>query len=331
MKKRFIVMALVTIALLIFAGCSAAAPLKDYSRDEAPSATTAATAAPAAPAEDAEGGTGQITTNTNKAALTLQANAALPVADQKLIRTGKIELRTKTYDADFDKITSRIGNLGGYIERSNESGTKPTQDNPNGRSANILARVPKASFDPFLSELGKIGEMVSRNVDSQDISGVYSDTENKLKTLRIKLERLQSFLSSATKPQDILDFETQISETEQQIDALSGDLQRYDNQVDYSAIEITLREVVELQKIEPTKKTDDFGTNISNSFYGGLNAIKIFFEAIGIALAASWPFLLLIGAIVFVTIWFATAKSRRAKKKAKETAPTEAEDHNPKI
>lgn len=337
MKKLLTVIAMATIVLMVFTACGAApmpAPSvavsgKNDSGGYQNAPTAAATAAPAAPAQNESGA--NIIDNSANAALTLQANTTLPVADQKLIRTGKIELQTKTYEVDFNRITTRITALGGYIEKSSESGTKPTIDNPSGRTAYVLARVPKASFDSFLSELGEIGEMISRNIDSQDISGAYSDTENKLKTQRIKLDALQKFLSSATKPQDILDFETQISETEQIIDELSGNLKRYDNQVDYSSIEITVHEVVEFKAVEQVKK-DDFGTNISNSFNGGLDAIKVFFEAIGIALAASWPFLVLFGGITVLIIWLiVSSKKRREKRKALTTPNVEVKDNSKQI
>lgn len=331
MKKLLIVLSsLATIVLMIFAGCSAPmqAPSKDYSGGvtSAPAATAAPTTAP-----EANGDASNVIDNSKGTALALQANTALAVADQKLIRTGKIELQTKTYNDDFDTITSRILVLGGYIERSSESGTKPTSANPTGRSASIVARIPKASFDSFLSELGKIGEMISRNVDSQDISGEYSDIEGRLKTARTTLETYQSFLAQAKKVDDVIDLQTRISQTEQDIESMSGQLKRYDNQVDYSAIDISLREVVELKNVEPAKKTDDFGTNISNSFYGGLNAIGVFFEAIGIALAASWPFLLLIGVITFLIVWFATSKKRKAKKKGLITPVVQSKEDNKQI
>ncbi|MDP2892052.1 MAG: DUF4349 domain-containing protein [Bacillota bacterium] len=309
--KRTPLVALLAILIavaLALAGCAAAPSPYDKGEAEVPGAPGYEPAPSPAP-DGIIAGTGQ--------AYAPGANA--PLADQKLIRTATIEMQTQNYDTDLEKIYTRIQALGGYIENSSETGKKPEEGEIYGRIAYYLARIPKVRFDSFLKELGKIGTLVSRSVESQDVTGQYADTDNKLETAQKKLELLQNFFAKAKTVDEMLDIESRISQVEQDIEALSGQLKYYDSQVDYSSVSITLQEIVDLKLV----KTDT-GLNISNAFYGGLNAITAFFTAIAVALAASWPFLLFFAALAAGISWLVIGLKRRKAKLAKK-APAAAE------
>ena len=62
---------------------------------------------------------------------------------------------------------------------------------------------------------------------AENISERYYDTQSRLETAQIKLERLQELLKKAESMEDIITIESAISETEYEIEDLSGTMRHY--------------------------------------------------------------------------------------------------------
>ncbi len=80
---------------------------------------------------------------------------------------------------------------------------------------------------------------------AENITEEYYDTDSRLKTAQIKLERLQELLSKADNMADIITIESAISDTEYEIESLSGTLRHYDALVDYATVSLTLSETLQ--------------------------------------------------------------------------------------
>ena len=98
--------------------------------------------------------------------------------------------------------------------------------------------------------MGELCHVVRQEEDSDNISEQYYDTESRLVTQQTKLERLQTLLSQAETMEDIITIESAISETELEIEQLTGTLRQYDSLVDYSTVTISLEEVYRLSNVE---------------------------------------------------------------------------------
>ena len=83
-------------------------------------------------------------------------------------------------------------------------------------------------------------------------------------TQQTKLERLQNLLAQAENMEDIITIESAISDTELEIERLTGTLRQYDSLVDYSTVYITLQEVYQLSDVE--EPATSFGSRISAAF-----------------------------------------------------------------
>ena len=112
--------------------------------------------------------------------------------DQKIIYTGTLNLETTEFDAAAKALTELAESLGGYLESSTVgSGGRGY------RWADYTVRVPSAQFQGFLDQAGGLAHVTWQNTELQNITETYYDTDGRLKTQQIKLERLQKLLAQA--------------------------------------------------------------------------------------------------------------------------------------
>ncbi len=209
----------------------------------------------------------------------------------KIIRSADLELETTEFEQSADALADLVERMEGYFSDSTYG------DRGGGsRWANYTVRVPEKHFQPFLDQAGELCHETWRHASQEDVSEFYYDTQGRLKTQQIKLTRLQALLEQAEAMEDIITIESAISETEQEIDELSGTLRHYDNLVDYATISISLQEVYRLSNVEPTP--DSYASRLGSAFGDGLRDFGGWLEDLTVALAYGWLWLLLLAGIV---------------------------------
>lgn len=244
----------------------------------------------------------------------------------KMVYTANIESQTLDYEQATADIVTLVESVGGYFEQKDFSNYSSSY-----RSASYTIRIPASEFSAFCTQVGTICHVTWSSDSAENISERYYDTQSRLETAQIKLERLQELLKKAESMEDIITIESAISETEQTIDALSGTMRRYDSLVDYATVYLSLNEVYRLSGTEEAPKT--FGEKLANSFADGLEATGEALEDFAIWLAYSW-----LGILIFLACAFIAVKvlghllhgrklpSLRRKKKAADAAEKNTED-----
>lgn len=240
----------------------------------------------------------------------------------KKVYTGYMEMQTLDFDKASGDIDALVKELGGYFQQSSVS----NRGNSGYRYGSYTIRIPSAQFDTFLQKAGTLCHLVYSSTGTDDVSETYYDTEARLETARIKLERLQALLAKASSMDDIITIESAISETEWDIENLSGTLRRYDALVDYATIDVELSEVYKLSGQDEAVTT--FGGRLGQSFVNGLRAVGSALEDFAVWLAYSWVWLLVIAAVIVVVVRVVRRKSGGKKlslkrKVKKENAETE--------
>lgn len=218
-----------------------------------------------------------------------ESGGGLP-AGVKIIYTADVDLETKEFDQASQALDEAVKELGGWFE------SRSLYQGGSYRRLSCTIRVPAEQFEPLLERAGEAAHMVSRDAYSEDVSEAYYDSEARLTTQRTKLERLQTLLGQAESMEDIIALESALSETELQIEYLTGSLRRYDSLVGYSTVNLQLREVYRLSTDEETPMT--FGERLGSAFSTGLQRGRDNMEELVIGLAANWMTLLLLAAVI---------------------------------
>jgi len=219
--------------------------------------------------------------------------AAAPV-EKKIIRTAGMTIKTQAYDEALAALESACTGQGGWIESSSES----TNTYSGMRTAWLTLRIPQEALDSFLDGTEGLGRVTSRNASAEDVTATYQDTQTRLNTQLALMERLQALITESGDLSDLLALESQIAETQYQIDTLQTALNHTDRQVSYATVNITLQE----EKVaELTDTTVSFGDRIVSAIQVGLESLVGFLGDMVVFLVAALPFIA-IAAVVVIAV-----------------------------
>lgn len=150
----------------------------------------------------------------------------------KIIRNGQLGVEVEDLDAAAAVVRSSVQARAGRIE----SATRIGDD-----SVHMRIRIPSEGLDPIMADVSALGRVLNRTVSESDVSMQYIDTEARLKTRLALRDRLQSLLETAESVEDILNIERELARVQGEIDAMQGQLNYLDRQVDESTLDVTLQ------------------------------------------------------------------------------------------
>jgi len=302
MKKKFLAIVTALIMILTLAACGGG------------SSSMAKTEAVEAPAAMEEGSFMDMSTSSAggyveqpQADIAYETAKSETTGGQKLIRTAWLEMETTAFDEAVQGLMELTEDFDGYFETSTI-----TNRRSGSRWADYTIRVPAAKYTAFLSQVGELCHVTRQEATQEDISEAYYDTQGRLKTQQIKLERLQNLLAEAELMEDIITIESAISETEWQIDNLSGTLRHYDGKVDYATVYVNLQEVYKLSNVEEVP--DTFGDRMGDAFNDGLSDFGDTLEDLAVGFAYSWIWWLLLAVVIVIVIRVVRKRSPRLPK-----------------
>lgn len=302
MKKRLICVTCIILALLFaLAGCGSMNTMKTES---------APAAADNGYYEEYDGSAG-FEPETMDSTASAAGNQAF--RDAKLIYRASMNIQTLDFDSATESLEKLTAAMGGYME-SSQTYTGDYYSGRSSRSAYYTVRVPAEKFEAFLTSVDESGIFhvtnVSRSAD--DIGTEYFDTEARLKTQKVKQERLLSLLEKADNMEDIISLENALSEVEYMIESYTSTLNRYDDLVGFSTIEISMDEVA---RVTDTGETTSFGSRISAAFNNGVSSFASAMEDFAVWLAASILPLILVAIVIALAIIIPVRVSRKRRRR----------------
>ena len=215
-------------------------------------------------------------------------NGNIP-ANAKLIYTGDLTLQATDLDAAAQGLAQLVDGYGGYIE------SQEIYRQSSYKNAYYTVRVPGDRFAAFINSVSEseLCTVTYQSTSTQNVGEQHADIENRLETLSIKLDRLQSLLAKAESMEDIITIESSISEVEYEIELYSGEKNHYDSLISFSTVYITLNEVKTAGAgVDPT-----LAERLSSGFKRGLGSF-----ADGCEDFLVWFVTNLIGIIIFLVI-----------------------------
>ena len=219
------------------------------------------------------------------------AAAAPVVAEKKIIRTASMTIATQTFEDSLNALKSACEGQNGWIESSSEN-----VNNATGlRTAYLTLRIPQSALDAYIAGTEGLGRITSRSESAQDVTESYQDTAARLETQKALMARLQALITESADLSDLLELESQIADTQYQIDRLQASLNSTDRQVSYSTVNITLKEE---KTVELTDTTVSLGDRIKSAIVTGVNALESFLADMLVFLVAALPFIAIVAVVV---------------------------------
>jgi len=127
-------------------------------------------------------------------------------------------------DASLTHIEELARTLGGYLASRTD--------------AAIVVRIPRARFQEALAEVAKVGDVLHREVEAQDVSDQVVDLEARLKNARAVRDRLAQLLQGATATKDALEIEKELARVMGDIEVMEGKLQLFADKIAYSTVTV---------------------------------------------------------------------------------------------
>lgn len=241
---------------------------------------------------------------------------------RKLIRTVDMDLETTDFDNLLVTIDQTVASIGGYIEESGISGRSIYSGENATRSAHLTVRVPSNDLDAFITQVGTIGNITHRSEQVRDVTLSYTDIESHKKSLIIEQERLWELLEKAESVDAIIALESRLSEIRYQLESYESKLRTFDNQIDYSTVNLSVDEV----KIFTPTAPDNITARIQKGFQKNLQNIGLDITNLFVWFVASIPFFL-IWIFVILLLLFIGKQIFKFVKKVKKTKNDSGEAH----
>ena len=238
MKRRTMIMRVALLALLLLvAACGGRAGTSTESYDAAVAEESVAegefyreeigmAGAPVAPAADVA-----VLTELNTAA------QPLPAAQERLIiRNADMTIVATDTEAALAQIAQMAENGGGWVVSSNIYQSSETT-----KSGYVQIRVPSEGFQSVLDAIGGLAVRVeSLSTSGQDVTEEYVDLSSQLANLEATAARVRAFLDDATRVEDALAVNAELSRLEGEIAVIKGRMQFLEQSSAFSSITVNV-------------------------------------------------------------------------------------------
>lgn len=300
-----------SLLLVLFSSCGASGGYSNMSASSSSAAVRSSnqkTAAVAEMAADAAAPAGCEEAESETGSGSLPPSLDLPdSAGRKIIWTVNMSLETLEFDNTVSGLTAALQEAGGYIESSSVNGQSLEGHGSDRRYASITARVPQAKLDSFLSAVSSVCNVVSTDRQSEDITLQYTDIETRKRSLEVEQERLLELLGQAENIDTIVALESRLSEIRYQLDGYSSSLRTYDSLVDYSTVNMDLREVMRVSEPTPHTLTERMKSGLTDT---GRNIVEGSGDLL-VWLVVNLPYLLLWALVIGIFVLVLRFASRR--------------------
>lgn len=159
--------------------------------------------------------------------------------EKKLIRNVDFSFEAEGFDSFISGIEEKVKECGGYVENSDIYGQTQYKSL---RNAYYIVRIPSNKLDYFIDYAEGTGHLTRKSESTQDITLTYRDTELRKETLKTEQQRLLELLGKAESMDAVIALEARLSDIRYQLDSFESNLRRYDNQVQYSTVNISIQE-----------------------------------------------------------------------------------------
>ena len=217
------------------------------------------------------------------------------VQDQKIIKTANLRFETKDVAATHENIISLVKLHNGLVQNDNSG------KNYNKEYIRMTIRVPSEKFEDVLLGISEgVGYFDQKEITQKDVTEEFVDINARLNAKRKLENRYLELLQQARNVKEMLEIERELSKIREEIEAKEGRLNYLQDKVSLSTFHIEFYKTSEIKGLPVS-----YGQKIANALKSGWNAVSALF----IGFISIWPFIILIGIIVYVIRRFIKRKN----------------------
>jgi len=205
---------------------------------------------------------------------------------QKIISTGNVQLRSDDVGQSIFEVRKVVDLYRGTVS---EDDTETDKEGEALRSRMVL-RIPTADFDDAMTELAKVGTLVSSKRESADVTTQVLDIDVRVEAQQRSIDRIQVLFDNATSIKDVVSIEGELSRRQADLASLQAQQRYLADQTSMSTITLAIERTPEQAKPKPK---DDDETGFMAGLAGGWDALHSFLTGAATVAGALLPWLVL--------------------------------------
>ncbi len=180
--------------------------------------------------------------------------------ERKLIVSVDIRVNSKNVEKSYKSIEAKLKEYNGYFDNVESSKNRYY----------LTIRIPKENLYAFIDFIEQNEKVENKNINTQDVTETYYDTENRIKNREVLLEKLRNYLREAKNIDEILKVEDRINTLTYEIESMKGNFKNLQSSIDYSRVTLNISNPEAIKS----------NTNIYNKYLNLISFLKEFFSGI---------------------------------------------------
>ncbi|MHB1066006.1 MAG: DUF4349 domain-containing protein [Candidatus Nanopelagicales bacterium] len=235
--------------------------------------------------------------------------------DRAIVKTAYVSMRVEDVGASAARVRELVRARNGLI--ANED-SQATSESP---YASLTVQVPAADLDAFLDDVAGLGTVDSVSVSASDVTAQVVDLDARIGALQASIERMTQLLAEATRIEDLLAIETQLSQRQAELDSLTAQRTWLGEQVALSTVTVSITPQTAIASVD----APGFVSGLRSGWAAFTSAIAVAVTGAGFFL----PFLLALLLILVPALVVIARRSRRIPDGAEDGTQSPAAELTP--
>lgn len=241
------------------------------------------------------------------------------VNKEMLVYRGELSIDTLDFNTSVNDFKALINQKGGFIESESYKDNRSTngyyaiEESEKHNVYSAMVRIPSSEYDEVMNSAGSFGDVRNKSSNATNVTQQYGTYKSQLEIYETEYKRYLALLETATEDEYALMIENELFDVQLQIASLKSNITNIENDVAYSYINITIKEVSKYE--DAPKKTDTFGDRFKNTCKDSWERFLEAMEGLLFFIILNVYYLVIIAAIIIAII--IVIKKKRKKKALK--------------
>lgn len=249
---------------------------------------------------------------------------------EMLVYRGELSIDTLDFTTAVSDFKKMIAEKGGFVESESYSDSYSTggyyivDDAYKHNIYYATVRIPSSEYEMVMNEATNLGDVRNRTSNATNVTQQYSTYQSQLEIYEAEYERYLSLLESVTDDEYALKIENELFDIQIQMAELRSGITNIENDVAYSYIDITIKEVLEYEEEPAPDDTflDRFKNTCRDSWNSFLDAMEDLLFYIVMHIYG------IIVILVIVLVFWRILRKRKVRKQNKEKQNENVQDQS---
>jgi hypothetical protein len=236
------------------------------------------------------------------------------------------------FETTVNSLETLISTYGGFLQEQKYSdggsyNIYVSKNSARQQSYTAVIRIPSANYEEFTAHMGDIGMVRSKNSNVENVSQEYSDLSTSLEIYQADYDYYLKLIADSKDESIMLMYHDKLTDIKKQIEQIKTRMNHIDNDVAYSHVTVTIREVFEYEE-DPVNVAEPktFGQRMSKTLSESLTGFLQFLEDLLVVFIWLAPYLLLLAILIVVIALVIRGLARHHRKKKALTATGNASE-----